>query len=66
MSFPDQYQKKTGNRIHKFECSNCKAPVSVDFSKVKRGYFAICRQCGTEFPFNESDERLVRKIKKSI
>jgi len=57
---------KQTNQIHQFSCTNCDATVTVDFSKVKRGYSTYCKKCKTEYPFNESDERLVRKIKKLI
>jgi len=58
--------KNVGSRIYKFNCAKCSEPVSVNFSRVKKGFKAICRKCGAEYPFSESDERLVRKFKKSI
>ena len=58
------HQKK--DQIHKFSCTNCDSFVTVDFSKVKDGFVARCRKCGAEYPFNKSDERLIRKQKKHI
>lgn len=60
------YHHRKESQIHRFPCTACGADVAVDFSKVKRNYIARCRKCGAEYPFNESDVRLIRKQKKHI
>ena len=60
------YHHQKRGQIHTFSCTSCDAGVTVDFSKVKNNYIAKCRKCGTEYPFNKSDERLIRAQKKHI
>ncbi|MGD9809356.1 MAG: hypothetical protein AB7E76_13285 [Deferribacterales bacterium] len=59
-------RKPSNKQPYEMTCAKCKATITVDLGKVKKGYKAICRKCGAEYPFSESDERLVRKFSKPI
>ena len=60
------YHHNKGKDLHRFSCTECDAVVTVDFGRVKKNFVAKCGKCGTEYPFNESDVRLIRKQKKHI
>ncbi|PLX66305.1 MAG: hypothetical protein C0602_11615 [Denitrovibrio sp.] len=60
------YHHNKDKQLHRFSCTNCDAVVLVDFSRVSKNFVARCRNCGAEYPFSESDRRLVRKQKKHI
>jgi len=60
------YNHQKRGHIHRFACTNCASTVVVDFGKVKDGFVARCKKCGAEYPFNKSDERLIRSQKRHI
>jgi len=60
------YHHNKGKQLHRFSCMNCDAVVTVDFGRVKSKFVAKCGKCGEEYPFSESDVRLIRKQKKHI
>jgi transcription elongation factor Elf1 len=60
------YHHNKSKELHRFSCTNCDSFVTVDFSKVKRDYVAVCKKCGEKYPFSVSDVRLIRAQKKHI
>lgn len=58
--------KLKGIHIHRFTCTSCSCTVSVNVAKASRGFTAVCKRCGAEYPFSDSDARMLKKNSKGI
>ncbi|PLX70072.1 MAG: hypothetical protein C0603_03800 [Denitrovibrio sp.] len=58
--------KLKGIHIHRFQCTQCNRTISVNVAKATRGFTAICKNCGAEYPFTDSDARMLKKLKRHI